>query len=155
MSDDFTAIEDWAAGLLARLEPAERKRIHMRIATDLRRSQTQRITAQEDPDGAPFEQRKPKKKLRAKKGRIRRQKMFMRLRNAQYLRARATSDAITVGFYGRVGRIARVHQFGLKDRPAPGMDDVRYPARRLLGFTEEDRETIRDSLARHLAGHGL
>lgn len=76
--------------------------------------------------------------------------MFKKLRTASYLKVRVDSNAITVGFTGRIARIARVHQYGLKDRAEPGAPDVRYEQRAVLGFTESDLELIRDGLLAHL-----
>lgn len=154
MSADFTDVQDWAAGLLARLKPAELRKAKLRIAQELRRTESQRIGAQVDPDGQRYTPRKARKNLRGKKGTIRR-KMFARLRTAQHLRAGVTEDAATVGFKGRASRIAWVHQRGLRDRTAPGAPDVRYPVRRLLGFSKESRERVLDTLADFLAGRGL
>src|SRR5690606_37252548 len=114
------------------------------------RSQAQRIAIQRNPDGSPFAPRKQRKDLRGKRGRIKRA-MFTRLRNTRNLKAKGTADEIAVGFFGRVARIARVHQWGLSDRPGPGAPDVRYPQRVLLGFTQDDIELVRDALTRHLS----
>jgi phage virion morphogenesis protein len=151
----FTQLEEWAAALLARLSPAEQRAVNLKVAAALRRSQAARIAAQRNPDGTPYQPRRARKNLRGKKGRIKKRAMFARLRTNAHLKARATPGDITVGFFGRVARIARVHQRGLKDRPAPGMPDVQYPVRELLGFTDDDIELIRDQLAQHLAGDRL
>ncbi|MNF16366.1 Phage virion morphogenesis family protein [compost metagenome] len=58
---------------------------------------------------------------------------------------------ISVGFTGRIARIARVHQYGLKDRAEPGAPDVRYDKRELLGFTEVDINLIRDEILAQLS----
>lgn len=42
----------WAGALLAKLQPAQRRAINHKVAIDLRRSQAQRIKAQQGPDGA-------------------------------------------------------------------------------------------------------
>lgn len=157
MSADLEDVQAWAAGLLARLTPTERKKVNRTIAAELRRDQNLRITAQKDPDGIPYEprkQRRTSKNLRGKKGHIKR-RMFTRLKTAKHLRIQATSDEAVVGFTGRAGRVAKVHQQGLRDRAAPGAPDVRYPVRRLLGFNDENRARILDALAAHLAGLGM
>mgnify|MGYP000369987608 CR=1 FL=1 len=161
MSDDFSDVQAWAAALLAQLRPAERRRVNRAVAVELRRSQSQRIAAQQDPDGTPYAPRRTKKNLRGKAGSIRR-RMFARLRTARYLRVLATdTDAIVgytdaiVGYTGATARLALVHQEGRTDRPAPGQSPVRYPRRKLLGFTQQERDAVLDALARHLAGHSL
>ncbi|WP_263143991.1 phage virion morphogenesis protein [Pseudomonas sp. RIT-PI-AD] len=146
MSDDLIALEQWAGGLLAALEPRERNALARRVAQDLRRSQQKRIAAQLNPDGTAFEPRKPRK-FRVKKGRV---KMLAKLRTARYLKARGDASQASVEFAGRVARIARVHQYGLRDRAEPGAPEVRYPERQPLGFTAEDIERVRDSLLAHL-----
>lgn len=146
MSDDLTALEDWAAPLLAQLTPAARRRAAKAIATALRKSQQQRIAQQQNPDGSPFEPRKAQPgKLRRKRGRLKRAAMFAKLRRPKYLKARGDGDTATVEFAGHAAAIARVHQTG-------GMDKVnkrilvRYPRRVLLGFSAADRELARDVL---------
>ncbi|MOA65145.1 Phage virion morphogenesis family protein [compost metagenome] len=67
-----------------------------------------------------------------------------------YLKARGDSNMISVGFTGRIARIARVHQYGLKDRAEPGAPDVRYDQREMLGFIDADLDLIRDTLLAHL-----
>ena len=75
--------------------------------------------------------------------------MFTKLRTARWLRISGSADAAEVGFAGRVARIASIHQDGLRDRAAPHAPEVRYPQRVLLGFTNADRERIRDFLFLH------
>lgn len=149
MSDDLSRLEDWAGVLLAKLAPGERRQLNQRIARDLRRSQQKRIAAQLNPDGTPYAPRKPR--LRDKQGRIKRQ-MFARLRQARYLKLQSTAESIAIGFLGRTARIARVHQYGLRDRAERGAPDTRYDRRELLGFTDADLDLIRDRLLEHLAG---
>ncbi|MFY3303603.1 phage virion morphogenesis protein [Achromobacter xylosoxidans] len=154
MSDEFQAIEEWAAGLLARLKPAERRRVNRAVALELRRNESQRIASQQEPDGSPFAPRRASKNLRGKKGQVRR-KMFARLRTAQHMRIDVTDTDAAVGYTGRAARIALVHQEGRSDRPERGQAAVRYPRRRLLGFTQTSRERVLDTLAQHLAGRKL
>lgn len=144
MSDDLAQLETWAAGLLERVAPPSRRRLAIELAAALRRSQAERIRHQLSPDGEPFVPRK--RRLRDKRGRIKRDQMFAKLRTARYLMAAATPDVAEVGFRGRTSRIARVHQDGNVDAVAPGGPRVRYPRRRLLGFAATDRVMIRDLL---------
>ncbi len=148
MTDNLHALEDWAGVLLARLEPGARRQLNQQIGRELRRSQQQRVASQRNPDGTAYAPRKPRK-LRGKVGRIKRQ-MFSKLRQARHLKLRSTADAIAVSFMGRVARIARVHQYGLRDRPERGQAEVQYERRELLGFTDADLELIRDQLLQHL-----
>jgi phage virion morphogenesis protein len=150
VANNLEALETWAAVLLDRLEPAERSKLARSIGQELRRSQQKRVMAQENPNGTKFAPRK-QRNLRWKQGRIKRKlAMFKKLRTASYLKVRGESNAVTVGFTGRIARIARVHQYGLKDRAERGAPDVRYDQREVLGFTDADFALIRDGLLSHL-----
>ncbi|TXD43111.1 phage virion morphogenesis protein [Xanthomonas campestris] len=146
--DELTALENWAAPLLARLQPGERRTLARKIGTELRRSQSKRIGKQQAPDGTPYAPRK--RQLRQKSGRIKRAKMFAKLRQAKYLKVSASPDQVSVGFVGRVSRIARVHQDGLTERVRPDGPMALYEKRVLLGLSAEDRQLIRDQLLNHL-----
>ncbi|BCB23201.1 virion morphogenesis protein [Burkholderia phage FLC5] len=150
--DDLSALESWAGGLLSQLAPAARRSAMREIARELQRSQRTRIAQQRNPDGSAYEKRKPRPKhLRDKAGRIKRAAMFARMRQARYLRTESDAQGLAIGFAGRVARVARIHQFGESDRVAPGGPQYTYPARVLLGFTDADREMIRDLLLKHIA----
>ena len=151
MNDDLQALEAWAGALLAKLQPAQRRAINHKVAIDLRRSQAQRIKAQQGPDGAAYPARKRRKELKGKNGRIKRQKaaMFAKIRTAKYFKVKATGDQIEVGFIGRVARVARVHQFGLEDRVSKKGPAYKYPERPLLGLNDQDRTLIRESLLQY------
>lgn len=140
-------IETELTGLLARVSPTERRKLARELAARLRQRNQARIAAQTEPDGTPFEARKPSK-FRAKSGTIRRA-MFSKLRTARWLKTSATTEAATVGFVSKVGRIAAVHQYGLRDRVRPGIDTT-YPRRQLLGFAQQDVEEITDTVLEHL-----
>lgn len=148
MADDLQSLEDWVAPLLAKLEPAARRSLARTVGRELRRSQAQRIAAQQNPDGSGYEPRKPQR-VRGRIGQVR-GKMFSRLRLAKHLRMSADEDMVTVGFLGRAERIARVHQHGLRDAVQPDGPSVVYPARQLIGFTEAEREKLRELLLAHL-----
>jgi len=152
MSDNLSALETWAGTLLAQLQPGQRRIVTRRIAQDLRRSQAQRIASQQAPDGTPYATRKQRKNLRGKKGRIKRQKaaMFEKIRTYKNLKTEQDGNQLSVGFFGRVARIARVHQEGATDKVSKKGQGVRYPTRPLLGFSATDQALIRDSLLRHL-----
>ncbi|WP_028696125.1 phage virion morphogenesis protein [Pseudomonas cremoricolorata] len=148
---DLQALENWLTPLLQRLEPAARRTLARDLAQQLRRSQQQRIGAQRNTDGSTYAPRK-QPALRDKRGRVRNKaKMFRKLRTTTHLKARGDATSATVGFAGRVARIAKVHQRGLRDRPRPGSPAVKYPRRELLGLTERDVEIIRNTLLDALA----
>lgn len=146
--DDLQRVDDWLAALLANLEPAVRNRMMRQLAQELRRSQQQNIRLQRNPDGTVFEARRVT--ARSKKGRIKRQ-MFAKLRTTKYLKTAATADSASVQFDGKVQRIARVHHYGLRDRVRRNGPEARYPARRLLGVTDEVETITRDTLLRWLS----
>lgn len=150
VSDDLRALEDWAGALLAKLQPAERRKLNQGIARKLRRSQQRRIAAQRNPDGTPYAPRKSRQALRSKRGRIK-QKMFTRLRQVRFLTLQSDPNRIAIAFLGRTARLARVHQYGLRDRPGRNAPDVQYSRRELLGFARNDLDLIRDGLLAHLA----
>lgn len=145
-ADPLQQLEDWAGPLLAKLSAGEQRQLARRIATDLRRSQSQRIAQQRNPDGSAYEARKPQRKQR--QGQVK--AMFDKLRAARHLRAQATSAAAVIAITGRAARIARVHQEGLRDQVEPGGPSVIYQRRELLGISDAERERIRDTLVDHL-----
>jgi len=153
MSDGLSTLATWADALLAKLGPAQRHQLFHHIAQDLRRNQTGRIANQQAPDGTVYTPRKHRKNCRGKQGHIKRQKaeMFNKLRTTKQLKTQQDANQLTVGFYGRVARIARVHQEGLKDKVAKNGVEYHYPERRLLGFNLSDHALIRESLLRHLS----
>ncbi|TAA26571.1 phage virion morphogenesis protein [Pseudoxanthomonas winnipegensis] len=148
--DALTALEQFAAPLIRRLEPAARARLARRIATTLQKSQRDRIGQQKAPDGSPYPRRKNQKRQKA--GRVRRRKMFAKLRQSKHLKARGNASEATVMFVRRAAAIARVHQDGLLDQVRRGGPRVRYERRVLLGFAPDDRQMVHDALLAHLSG---
>lgn len=143
--DDLKRLESWAEPLLQQITPAARKKLAKEIGTQLRRSQQQRIKQQLNPDGTKYTARREQDS-----GRIKRKAMFIKLKRAKHLKVKATADKLSVGFFGRVASIARVHQKGLRDRPHKNAREVRYQKRELLGFSGKDQELIMDTLLKHL-----
>lgn len=140
--NELKPFDDQLAGLIAGLSASSRRQMAAEIAKRLRTSQQQRIKRQQAPDGTPYAVRK-RQPIRSKKGRVKRE-MFAKLRTHRYMKAKGTADEALVEFAGRVQRIARVHQEGLRDRPNRHSRDVQYEARPLLGFSETDKEIIED-----------
>lgn len=143
---DLKPFDDRLAGLIASLSPAGRRKLAGEIAKQLRTAQQQRIKQQKAPDGSPYQARK-RQPLRAKKGRIKRA-MFQKLRTSRYMKASGRENSAVVEFTGKVQRIARVHQYGLKDRPSVYAQDVQYSERQLLGFSKSDVERVESILLR-------
>ncbi|AUM04010.1 phage virion morphogenesis protein [Enterobacter sp. Crenshaw] len=137
---EFKPFDDRLNGLIAALSPASRRKLAGEIAKELRKSQQQRIKLQKAPDGSPYQARK-RQPLRAKNGRIKRA-MFQKLRTSRYMKATGRENSAVVEFTGKVQRIARVHQYGLKDRPNAHTKDVQYAERRLIGLSQNDRQLM-------------
>ncbi|MEO3714009.1 phage virion morphogenesis protein [Roseateles flavus] len=149
MREPLEQIASQLDALVQQLGAAQRRALARELARVLRASQQKRIAAQLNPDGTPFERRKPQ--LRAKVGRVRRT-MFSKLRTARYLKTEATPDEAVVAFTGMVARIAGVHQLGLRDKvDRLRRIEVQYPARQLLGFSADDARTVEDLVLEHLA----
>ena len=146
---EFKPLEDKLAGLLAALSPAGRRRLTVDIAKKLRQQQQQRIKTQKAPDGSAYVPRK-RQPLRAKKGRIKRE-MFVKLRTNRFMKASGNDSEAMIAFIGKVQRIARVHQFGLKDKPVRNSAEIQYPVRGLLGFSPEDERNIEQAIIDKLA----
>ncbi|HEJ7247596.1 TPA: phage virion morphogenesis protein [Serratia marcescens] len=135
------------AGLIAKLSPQSRKSLAVAVSKRLRAGQQQHIKRQQAPDGTPYAPRKTR--LRNKK-RLRDRAMFSKLRTARYLKAQGNSDAAVVEFVGRVQRMVNVHHFGLRDRPTPHSEAVKYEARPLLGFSQNDIDIVETAVIQHL-----
>ena len=76
--------------------------------------------------------------------------MFKGLRKPRYLRSGANDHEAWVGFLGGVAAVARIHQEGLKDRPAKDAPEIKYPMRELLGMTKADRKELIELVLDHL-----
>ncbi|EOO7438028.1 phage virion morphogenesis protein [Escherichia coli] len=144
---DLKPFDDRLAGLIASLSPAGRRKLAGEIAKQLRTAQQQRIKQQKAPDGSPYQARK-RQPLRAKKGRIKRA-MFQKLRTNRYMKTSGRENGAVVEFTSKVQRIARVHQYGLKDRPTPRSRDVQYAERHLLGISQNDKLLIERLVLKH------
>jgi len=153
MSDDLQRLEEWAGALIAKVQPAQRRQLVRQVANELRREHARLIAQQVAPDGTPYPARKNRKELRGKAGRIKRQKaaMFSKMRTNTYLQVQADASQASVGFFGKVARIARVHHEGLQDKVAPRGPSYKYPARPLLGFTTSDEFLLRECLLRYIS----
>lgn len=138
--------------LIANLSPQARRQLGRKIGQALRKSQSNRIARQQNPDGSAFEPRKPRKEFGKKKGRIKRKVMFAKLRTARHLKVRSNGNEISVGFNGSSAAIAAVHQYGLSASPSKNKDfKVQYAQRELLGFSESDVDLIEDLIIEQLS----
>ncbi|ENI2423257.1 MULTISPECIES: phage virion morphogenesis protein [Citrobacter] len=147
---DFAPFEQRLEALIASLSPAGRRRLTVDIAKAMRQRQQQRIKSQTAPDGSAYTPRK-RQPIKGKKGRIKRE-MFAKLRTSRYMKASGDDSSAAVEFTGKVQRIARVHQSGLKDKPGRDSPAVQYPERQLLGFSDDDQQLVESIIIRYLAG---
>lgn len=152
MAQDLHELADWLNALLTQASPAQVRVINRRVGYELRRSQSDRIAAQKNPDGTPYVPRKAtSKNLRAKKGSVRKRAMFARLRTLRFLKVDARAEDVAVVFRGRAGGIATVHQYGDRHVSARTGRVIVTPQRELLGLTDAEMTMLEDAYLRHLA----
>lgn len=147
--DDLQRLESWLAPLLARLDAAQRRSLTREVAQLLRTKTQQNMQLQQAPDGSAWQPRK--NRSRDKRGRLRTGAMFSKLRKAKHLKAQVLPEGAVVQIVGRAERLARVHHFGLRDRVMANGPEYDYPARPLMGITDELAEQIEDLVIKHLA----
>lgn len=147
--NEFDEFQNRLGHLIGNLSPSAVRQLAASAAKRLRTSQQQNIKRQQSPDGTPFKPRK-EQPLRGKRGRIKRE-MFAKLRTAKYLKAKGVNGDAVVEFAGSVQRLARVHHYGLRDRPSRGAKAVTYEARPLIGISDADRQAIEDEITRYLS----
>lgn len=145
---ELQLVNDRLEALINSLSAPARKEMARSISRKLRASQQQNIKRQQAPDGTPFKPRKAQP-VRSKKGRIKRE-MFAKLRTAKYLKTQASPNEAVIEFAGNVQRMARVHHYGLRDRPSRKGKEVRYEARQLLGMNSHDIIMVEDYVINYL-----
>ncbi|THB83616.1 phage virion morphogenesis protein [Pantoea allii] len=141
-------VNDRLEALISSLSAPARKEMARTIAKKLRASQQQNIKRQQAPDGTPFKARKTQP-VRSKKGRIKRE-MFAKLRTAKYMKTQARPNEAVIEFAGNVQRMARVHHYGLRDRPSRKGKEVQYESRPLLGVDAKGYELIENLIMESL-----
>ena len=147
-SDALAALDQWFGQVLEGLSPAQRKRAGMKLGKALRKSNLERIASNVEPDGGPMEKRKARLDQR---GRVRRKaggKMFRKLRLARNFRITASPDSVEIAPVGGAAKVASEHHFGLRGFVGRAPDGTkvftRFPERRLLGFSDADRDLVLD-----------
>ncbi|TVT83422.1 phage virion morphogenesis protein [Acinetobacter colistiniresistens] len=145
---ELEALTEHLGSMLNQLSDQERRKLEMQIGRKLRASQKSRITKQQNPDGSAYVPRKFR--LQNKKNKIK-NKMFNLIKNAKYMRFERTAQGIAIGFAGRVAFIARVHQYGLRDKVEKDGPTVQYASRELLGFTAEEMDMIETEVIKYLS----
>lgn len=137
---ELNPLIDRLNGIIQSASPSARKSLAKEIATKVRTSQAARIKDNKNPDGSAYAERKPQR-LRAKKGTIRR-RMFQKLIRAKWLKAKTNATDVSIEFIGKAGRIARVSQYGLRDKVNKRGLEVQYQQRELLGLTDNEIDMI-------------
>ena len=145
---DLELLSEHLGVMLIKLSDTERRQLEMDIARKLRVTQKKRITSQKNSDGSAYIPRKTR--LRDKKNKIK-SKMFNLIKNATYMRIERTAQGVAVGFTNRVAFIARVHQYGLRDKVDKDGPTVKYASRELLGFTDTEMNMIENEVINYLA----
>ncbi|WP_187484188.1 phage virion morphogenesis protein [Pantoea agglomerans] len=146
---ELQLVNDRLEALISSLSAPARKEMARNIGRKLRASQQQNIKRQQAPDGTPFKPRKAQP-VRSKKGRIKRE-MFAKLRTAKYMKTQASPNEAVIEFAGNVQRMARVHHYGLRDRPSRNGKEVQYEARPLMGVSETDLSLIEEIVIHSLS----
>lgn len=144
---ELQLVNDRLEALISSLSAPARKEMARSIGRKLRASQQQNIKRQQAPDGTPFKPRKTQP-VRSKKGRIKRE-MFAKLRTAKYMKTQASPNEAVIEFAGNVQRMARVHHYGLRDRPSRKGKEVQYEQRHLLGISKLDYYLIENTLTNY------
>lgn len=145
---ELKLVNDRLEALISSLSAPARKEMARSIGRKLRASQQQNIKRQQAPDGTPFKPRKTQP-VRNKKGRIKRE-MFAKLRTAKYMKTQASPNEAVIEFAGNVQRMARVHHYGLRDRPSLKSKEVQYDSRPLLGISRQDLKFIEETIYQRL-----
>jgi len=145
---ELQLVNDRLEALISSLSAPARKEMARSIAKKLRASQQQNIKRQQAPDGTPFKARKTQP-VRSKKGRIKRE-MFAKLRTAKYMKTQASPNEAVIEFAGNVQRMARVHHYGLRDRPSRKGKEVQYEARPLFGVSKKDFDMVQEVILNHV-----
>ncbi|CAH6262735.1 hypothetical protein DAPPPG734_08570 [Pantoea agglomerans] len=76
--------------------------------------------------------------------------MFAKLRTAKYMKTQDSPNEAVIEFTGNVQHMARVHHYGLRDRPSRKGKELKYDTRPLLGLSKNDVIIIEVMLINHL-----
>ena len=150
---ELTALQEHLSGLITCLSPAARRKMAADIAKSCAPASNSGLSDSRHPTAPVCRAKAPAGA--GKKGRIKRE-MFSKLRTNRFMKVTGNDSAAVVEFTGKVQRIARVHQLGLKDRPTQRSAAVEYPQRQLLGFSSYDRISVEtaifDEIVHHIKG---
>ena len=152
MTDDLRALEQWLGRMQAGMAPARRRAAALKLGQALRRANLMRIGANVEPDGGAME---PRKASASEGGRVRQKagsRMFRRLRLAKAWTLTVDADGVEITpASSSIDKIAATHHFGQTDRVGRLRDGrtirAKYPERRLLGLTQDDRAAVLETAA--------
>lgn len=136
MSTEFDDLDGFLSDIIDTLEPSARAKVLRKMGINLRRRNQKRITAQMGPDGTKWVGRKDGS----------RKKMMQGLKLARNLKMKSSTNHVTIGWKGKMGGIARVHHYGLRDRVAERGVRVKYDRRELLGMNKNDTHSNHEIL---------
>lgn len=143
--DAVKGLNHWLDQFGLLLEPSQRRELMRRLAQGLRVRFRDRIKKQRDPNGNRFIPRK-----REQIGQIKRNAaMFQKI--GKQLKTEYSAEHAAVGFGGRTGFVASVHQEGKTIRPSKNAKPTRYPIRETVGFSKDDQEWIKSEITKFLA----
>ena len=140
MIDNVAVATQWAQQMLEAMSPAIRQRLLLKIARQLRTSNARRIRQQQSASGERWQSRKDTNN---------RKKMLQGMAKRQHLKAAANTESSTVGYKGSSAYLARIHHHGMVDSVVRGGPKATYPARPLLGLSDQDIEKINQTLLAH------
>lgn len=140
--NEFNAEEllDWFDAAITHMTPAQQRKLTREIGQTLRQRNQHRIRAQVGPEGQAWQQRGDAGDGKGQ--------MFKKLRQNKRFKLRQSTGQVRVGWFGRMGQIARTHHYGLRERLQYGL--ASYPARELLGITPADIDAVREIMMKHL-----
>lgn len=142
---DFSALQKWLSDIALSLDDSQKKELMRKLSMGLKRRMAQRIKNQNDPNGFKFVPRK-RDQIGNKK---RTGALFQGI--TRQIKYEYTADSASVGFAGRTGNIARIHQEGLTDKPTAIAQPTAYPVRELVGFSDDDVKWIETQIIDYMS----
>ena len=86
--------------------------------------------------------------IRSQVGKIKQKAMFQHI--GKRLKTEYSENHVSIGFGGRTGFVASVHQEGKSIRPSKNAKSTRYPVRELVGFSKDDQEWVKSEIKKFL-----
>lgn len=161
--------------LFSALGEKQQEKARYEISKYLRKTMRHRITKQTDVHDRKFQPRQyePWSSMTYKKNgmlwgdfnetygrhgndwdKVKTRKMLTGFRDKAYLKIDQSASEIKLGYKGRAGTIAMVHNLGLRQRIKNQFGNIvtaRYPARQWMGINDRDEDEIRKILKQMLS----